>query len=338
MDDVTRVGAYREAGRVRCDLRPGALSPRVLSTGPGTARVALVATRALLLGGDRVRVEVRAGEGVELELVEVSGTVAYAGRGRSASWDVDVRVDAGGLLVWDALPFVVADGADVERSTRVSLADGGARHERGVALLRETLVLGRSGEVGGRLRSRTRVDLSAPGAARTPRGVGGTGESAAPDGSGPAWRSDPARPEHVRELFAEDLDLDADRTLPGILGDARVVDSVLCLGARPPAPLRAAAADTSTRRSAAPGDPLRLDLDGPGALARHLGASTHDAGIDAVVAAWTTAARAARASPAPGGASPAPPADRGSTGTAVRAGPSGADHPDHRTTLLTTGA
>ncbi|WP_264031645.1 urease accessory protein UreD [Cellulosimicrobium sp. SH8] len=333
MDDVTRVGAYREAGRVRCDLRPGALSPRVLSTGPGVARVALVATRALLLGGDRVRVEVHVGEGVELELVEVSGTVAYAGRGRSASWDVDVRVDAGGLLVWDALPFVVADGADVERTTRVSLADGGARGERGVALLRETLVLGRTGEVGGRLRSRTRVDLSAPGATRTPAVVERTGESAAPDGSFPAWQGDPRRPRCARELFVEDLDLGDDRALPGILGDVRVVDSVLCLGTRPPTPVPVPDAPAVPSRSAGPrvaSGPLRLDLDGPGAIGRHLGASTHDAGIDAVVAAWTTAVRRAHAARAADRPDDAP--------RPARAAPSTTDHTDRRTTLLTTGA
>ncbi|QJW35839.1 urease accessory protein UreD [Cellulosimicrobium protaetiae] len=329
MDDLTRVGAYREAGRVRCDLRPGALSPRVLSTGRRTARVALVATRALLLGGDHVRIEVHVGEGVELELVEVSGTVAYAGRGRSASWDVEVRVDAGALLVWDALPFVVADGADVERTTRVSLADGGTQGDRGVALLRETLVLGRTGEVGGRLRSRTRVDLSGPVAPRILGGVGGTGESAPPGGSRRAWQEDPTRPERVRELFVEDLDLADDRTLPGILGESRVVDSALCLGARPPA---TASEPPSTSAPSRPGPPaltgpLRLDLDGPGVIARHLGASTHDAGIDAVVAAWTTAARAARVTDPPGAA---PPPARGA--------PSTADLPETRTTLLTTGA
>jgi len=334
MDDVTRVGAYREAGRVRCDLRPGALSPRVLSAGRGTARVALVATRALLLGGDHVRVEVHVGEGVELELVEVSGTVAYAGRGRSASWDVDVRVDARGLLVWDARPFVVADGADVARSTGVTLAAGDAHGAGGAALLRETLVLGRSGEAGGRLRSRTRVDVSAPGATRTSGGVGGTGELAAPEGSGPPWQNDPAGPEHVRELFVEDLDLGDDRALPGILGDARVVDSVLCLGTRPPAPASVPEETTAPRRppprTSAPFGPLRLDLDGPGAVARHLGASTHDAGIDVVVAAWTTAAREARAAVA------GPPRD--ATPSPSVAAPVDTDHTDPRTTLLTTGA
>ncbi|MCB7136920.1 urease accessory protein UreD [Cellulosimicrobium marinum] len=281
MDGTTHVGVTRAGGRVRCDLRPGALSARVLSTGPASARVALVATRALLLGGDHVRFEVRVGAGVELELVDVSGTVAYTGRGRAASWDVDADVADGGLLVWDALPFVVAEGADVERRTTVRLgADA-------VALLRETLVLGRTGETGGRLRASTRVERR-------------TGEPGAPAGSEPAWPP-------VRELFVEDLDLGPDRGLPGILGPARVVDSVLLAGTRPPPP-HAGAGRT----------PLRLDLDGPGAVARHLGASTHDAGLDAVVATWATAAR-----------------------TRHRAGPRdpapSATH-DHRTTLQTTGA
>ncbi|WP_222844019.1 urease accessory protein UreD [Cellulosimicrobium sp. CUA-896] len=236
------------AGRVRCDLHLGPLSPRVLSTGPGVARVALVATRALLLGGDHVRVEVCVGEGVELELVEVSGTVAYPGRGRAASWHVDVRVADGGLLVWDALPFVVAQEADVDRRTDVELGRDAA------ALLRETIVLGRTGETGGRVRTRTRAERA-----------------------------------HDGELFVEDLDLGRDRSLPGILGTARVVDSVLLVGARPPDP-----GDGSPAGAAAGSDPLRLDLDGPGAVARHLGAGTHDSGLAAVAAGWAGAVRAAR--------------------------------------------
>jgi urease accessory protein len=285
MDGTTRVGVTRAAGRVRCDLRPGALSARVLSTGPGVARVALVATRALLLGGDHVRVEVHVGEGVELELVEVSGTVAYTGRGRAASWTVDVVVGDGGLLVWDALPFVVAEGADVTRSTDVRLGAGA------VALLRETLVLGRTGETGGRLRSSTRAEHVS--------GRQVTGVIHDPDTATPLHRvsGSPTTgvipdPDALRELFVEDLDLGAHRALPGILGTARVVDSVLLLGTRPP-PARPDDAVATGRH------PLRLDLDGPGAVARHLGASTHDAGLDAVVATWAAAARTARAAVVP---------------------------------------
>ena len=54
----------------------------------------------------------------------------------------------GAGLRWAGEPFVVADGADVPRTLVVARPDPPVR-------LRETLVLGRSGEVGGRLRTRT---------------------------------------------------------------------------------------------------------------------------------------------------------------------------------------
>lgn|GEM_PF-263418 len=337
---------------MRCDLRPGALSARVLSTGPHAARVALVATRALLLGGDHVRTEVRVGPGVELELVEVSGTVAYTGRGRAASWVVDVVVDDGGLLVWDALPFVVAEGADVVRRTDVRLGAGAA------ALLRETLVLGRTGETGGRLRSTTRVeqvdapvgggapDLLPGGDAPAAHAVGGAPDLLAGDDA-PDAPADGGTP-GARELFVEDLDLGDARSLPGILGAARVVDSVLLAGRRPPAGVPAGPS------------PLRLDLDGPGAVARHLGASTHDSGLDAVVTAWAEAARAAvrpqaaapteaatadaalpdtaRADTARADAAPPEAAPAGSRRPVPGARPVPSGTTDHRTTLQTTGA
>ncbi|ROS78768.1 urease accessory protein UreD [Cellulomonas sp. PhB143] len=233
------------AGRVRCVLRPGHLSPRVLDLDERGARVALVATQALLLGGDHVHLDVRVGAGTELELVETSGTVAYHGRGKAASWTVDVHVEAGGLLVWDALPFVVSDGADVARRTRVRLEPGGA------ACLRETLVLGRSGQRGGLLRSATSV------------------VSVADDG-------------RESELLVEELDLDEHRDAPGVLADARVVDSVLVLGARPPAaPAGPPAGPSATR----------LDLAGEGAVLRALGRSTHSTDLGPAFASWAAALR-----------------------------------------------
>ena len=174
------------------ELRTGALAPRVLTAGPTSARVALVGTRALLLGGDDVRLDVAVEEGCLLELVEVAGTVAYDGRGAPASWTVRVRLAAGARLVWHGEPFVVSAGADVTRRLDVDLAPGA------VACLRETLVLGRAGEEGGRVLSGTRARLA--GAA----------------------------------LLADDLDLrSADvRRSPAVLGASRCVDSLLLLGAR----------------------------------------------------------------------------------------------------------
>lgn len=122
-----------------------------------TVRVALVAGQALLLAGDRVRIEVIVSGPVRLEILEPAGTVAYDMRGTPvprASWDVDVLASDGARVVWFGEPFVVADGADVIRTTTVEV------DATSVVALRETVVLGRTGENGGRLLTRTRVTRS----------------------------------------------------------------------------------------------------------------------------------------------------------------------------------
>lgn len=181
-------------GRPELTLQSSHLSPRTLRTGADSARIALVGTTALLLAGDHVRIGIDVGPGCHLEMIDTAGTVAYDGRGGSSSWTVDITVADGASLVWKAEPFVVADGADVVRTTTVTLAPTGS------ALLRETLVLGRSGETGGSLLARTRVTH------------GG------------------------RPLLAEDLDLTDRRTRsrPGVLGSHQVLDTVSLLGRRPP--------------------------------------------------------------------------------------------------------
>jgi urease accessory protein len=133
------------------EVRSTHLRAFALPSYDATRRLALVPEQAVLLAGDQVSVSVRVGAGHSLEIVEPGGTVAYAMRGRQARWDVTVEVDAGGSLVWHGEPFVVAEGADVLRSMSIELASG-AR-----VVLRETLVLGRTGEAPGRLMSRTAV-------------------------------------------------------------------------------------------------------------------------------------------------------------------------------------
>ncbi|WNB86597.1 urease accessory protein UreD [Cellulomonas sp. ATA003] len=229
----TTVDVERRDGRLAADLRRGALAPYPLDDDGRTLRVALVATGALLLGGDHVGIRVRVGAGVVLELVETSGTVAYDGRGESARWEVDVEVEAGGVLVWDAQPFVVATGADVHRTTSVRLGAGA------VACLHETVVLGRTGEHGGRLLTSLRVD-------------------------------DPTGP-----VLHEELRLDGARPEPGVLGDHRVLDSVVLVGRRP-----AAAPE--------PGDAVTvLQLEEPGAVARRAGTEVHRVVLTDVAAAWS---------------------------------------------------
>ncbi len=191
--NATRLVVDVVDGRHRVRMRHGLLRAQRLHGPPDRARVALVGQTALLLGGDEVEIRIDVGPDAVLELSEVAGTVAYDGRGRSASWTTRITVDHGAQLVWAGEPLVVADGADVTRCTSIDLSDG-AR-----ATLRETVVLGRSGELGGTLRSRVRVQ-----------------------------RGD-------RLVLLEDLLLDpGDRHGPGLLGGHRVVDSLLVLGARPP--------------------------------------------------------------------------------------------------------
>lgn len=189
-----------------CRLRRGALAPRRLQPRGTTVRIGLVATEALLLAGDAVRIDVVV-RVRRLELVEIGGTVAYDMRdGRTAtdaSWEIDVHLADGADLVWHGEPFVVATGADVRRSTTVRLSGGST------ATLRERLVLGRTGESGGRLRSRTRA--SAEGEPLLVEDLdlapGGVGE----EPGGPAARAGYA-----------------------VLGPHRVLDSVTSLGRRLP--------------------------------------------------------------------------------------------------------
>jgi urease accessory protein len=150
---VVEVHADPRGARASCRTVTGALSARVLGTDSRGAHVALVANRALLLAGDHVEVELVVGPGAWLTVTEITGTVAYDAGGVASSWSVSARVGAGASLLWDAPPFVVATGADVARSTVVELAAGA------VAGWREAVVLGRTGEAGGRVRTTTRVTL-----------------------------------------------------------------------------------------------------------------------------------------------------------------------------------
>jgi urease accessory protein len=138
-----------EVGEGRTRTRHGLLRAQQLPSRHGWTRIGLVATEALLLGGDTVELEVSLGDGARLELFEVAGTVAYHGHDRPSAWRVRMTLAAGARLQCRGEPFVVADGADVDRSLDLDLQPS-AR-----AVLREVVVFGRSGEQGGRLRNRT---------------------------------------------------------------------------------------------------------------------------------------------------------------------------------------
>jgi len=191
---VTSIAVAAATGRAELTVAAGDFSPRVIRIDGTGAQVALVATKALLLGGDHVRIDLTVGPGAWLDVLETTGTVAYDGDDVPSSWTVRAHVGEGGRLSWQGEPFVVAHGANVLRDTRIDLAAGA------VVCVREVLVLGRSGERAGAMRTRSRILL---------------------DGE---------------PVLVEDLDLSGERELPGIVGDIRVLDTVTMVGVRPEPP------------------------------------------------------------------------------------------------------
>jgi urease accessory protein len=217
---------------VRVRTRDDLLAVRTVARGAEHAEVALVATGAVLLGGDHVAVHVRVADGCSLTLTDVGGTVAYDGEGTPCRWDVEVRLGAGARLAWAGLPFVVSTGADVTRSTDAVLG-AGAR-----LLLRETVVLGRDGESGGRVVLRSTVR----------------------DDDGP--------------LLVEEVVAAGGRPVPGVLGGRRVIDTVTDLRGAPddgPSHVAGTGADLPDGADGA----VTLRLERGGALTRWLGGSAH---------------------------------------------------------------
>jgi urease accessory protein len=191
-------------------------------TGPG--RVHLVQAAGGPLGGDELGLDVRVAAGAEVEVRSAAATVAQPGpNGDAAYWSVDATV--GGALRWWPEPTVVCAAADYRARLRVDLAEG-AR-----LVLREQVVLGRVGEVGGRYRGRLTVR------------VGG-----------------------VPLLDTETLLDGADAALSGPTGSAgfRVFASVLVAGPDLPKLDEAAHVEPGARGAVLP-------LDGPGYLLMALG-------------------------------------------------------------------
>lgn len=242
---VTRVAVGRPTAfgaPVRVRTSDGLLAARIVARDGAHAEVALVAGGAMLLGGDHVVVTVRVEAGCALTLTDVGGTVAYDGDGRECRWDADVRLAPGARLTWAGLPFVVAHGADVRRTTTARLG-AGAR-----LTLRETVVLGRSGERGGRMVLRTDVA----------------------DDVGP--------------ILVEELTASGDRPVPGVLGGHTVIDTLTSVQGAAPEPPGEHPGDRFLAEDPGPaprpGGAVTLRLDRGGILTRWLGPATHLSPLD----------------------------------------------------------
>ncbi|WP_374976457.1 urease accessory protein UreD [Microbacterium trichothecenolyticum] len=178
-----------------CTLEGELVVPRLVRRHGRSVEVALVAGRAMLLPGDDVRLRITVGEGCTLCLVDIGGLIVYGRPGETgdaSQWHARVDLEPDAHLTWDGLPTVITDAGSLTRSLTIRLG------RLSSAVLRETLVLGRTGELGGRLTADTDVS----------------------DTIGP--------------LVRETLEVRGDARVPGILGANRVMDSIIAVGHQEP--------------------------------------------------------------------------------------------------------
>jgi urease accessory protein len=243
---VAGASAVEAAARLR--LVDGRLTwasaPPVVLRRTGRRRVHVVAVGGGPLGGDRLRLRVELGPGERLAVHSAAATVVQPGRdpGSVASFDVEAVLADGSALDWRPEPTVICDGAVWEPSVRLDLAEG-AR-----ARVVEQLVLGRSGQAGGRCGSTTRATVGGvpvlasttviDGADAALTGIGGTG-GARSVGSvlvvgDPVLEAEEARDDG--EVVWARTPLDGPGSLLTAVGTARAVAQVLDRegGAQPP--------------------------------------------------------------------------------------------------------
>lgn len=146
--------------RAVADGRGGTALPVLESDGPLALRrtrapapytgVTVVGAMSAPLGGDRLAVEVEAGDGARLTVGAAAATVALPGPG-AAHYDVRLTVGEEAELHWLPEQLISARGSELRMATTVQLAPT-AR-----LVLREEQVLGRHGEPTGALTTRLTV-------------------------------------------------------------------------------------------------------------------------------------------------------------------------------------
>ncbi|HEX3789586.1 MAG TPA: urease accessory protein UreD [Pseudonocardiaceae bacterium] len=122
-------------------------APPVVLRPTGRDRVHLVHAAGGPLGGDELSLRARVAAGCALTVSSVAATVVQPGVGAApASWRVDLTVGAGACLRWTPQATVVTDAATFHSAVHAELA------EDAFLLVREQVLLGRSGQAGGRYR------------------------------------------------------------------------------------------------------------------------------------------------------------------------------------------
>ena len=129
------------------ELRRGArIVPRVL--GPG--RITLLRSQAGPLAGDQDRVEIVVESG-SLWVEPIAASIALPGPEKTYL-ELDVTVGPNARLFLEDAPLLIAEGADVTRTTTIRLGEGA------VATVIDQVILGRAAEGPGRLESVLQCD------------------------------------------------------------------------------------------------------------------------------------------------------------------------------------
>ncbi|MFE8914898.1 urease accessory protein UreD [Streptomyces globisporus] len=159
----TAAVGVRATARVTASARGGATVLPVLDgDGPfelrrlrsrgAEARVCVVGAMSAPLGGDRLRMEVIAQRGAALHVTSAAATLALRGpTAAHATYDVHVSVEDHAELRWLPKPLISAADSNLRQTWTIDLAPT-AR-----LVLREELVLGRTGEPPGRVTTRLTV-------------------------------------------------------------------------------------------------------------------------------------------------------------------------------------
>lgn len=122
-------------------------APPVVVRPTGVGRAHLLHALGGPLGGDDLSLHVSVAAGQTLRVDSVAATLAQPGpHGDAASWRVELSVAAGATLHWSPQPTVVTDGADFRTAIDATIA------EDAFLTVRETVVLGRAGQLGGAYR------------------------------------------------------------------------------------------------------------------------------------------------------------------------------------------
>jgi urease accessory protein len=147
---VERRGARSVVSRLHSEAPLGL---RLLAEAGTRARVAIVNTAAMLIGGDALSLEVEVGPGAACELLEISATTAHPTRGEHRiDQRLRVSVGDGAFLSLREQPLIIAAATTLRRTTVIELTgDAQVAH-------REMLVLGRHDEPPGAACVRVRTE------------------------------------------------------------------------------------------------------------------------------------------------------------------------------------